>query len=230
MSKEELMTIASRTLVSGLFGLAFFAIALFWPAGTWDYWQAWVFIGVFMLCTMVPSWYLARHNPDALQRRLRAGPAAETRPIQKVAISATVVCVLVVLVVSALDHRFGWSDVPVGVVIAATVVVAVGLLLAQAVVFQNSFAGASIRVEAEQQVVSTGLYGLVRHPMYFGALLMMLATPVALGSYWGVLAAVASVPVLGMRIIDEEKMLRAELDGYDAYAHRVRYRLVPYLW
>jgi protein-S-isoprenylcysteine O-methyltransferase Ste14 len=224
------MKIAVQTLTSSVFGLAFFAIALCWPAGTVDYPQAWVFIVVFKVCTIIPSLYHAVRNPDALQRRLNAGPLAETRLIQKVVISATVVSVLAVLIVSALDHRFGWSDVPVAVVAVADVLVAVGLILAQAVVFQNSFAGASIRVEAEQQVVSTGLYGLVRHPMYSGALLMMLATPLALGSYWGVLAAVLSIPVLCIRIIDEEKMLRAELDGYDAYTEKVAYRLLPYVW
>ena len=170
------------------------------------------------------------HRPDALQRRLQAGPIAEDRPVQQILMVALVGSVPAVLVVSALDHRFGWSRVPVAAVITAAVVVAVGLLLAQTVVFQNSFAGASIRVEAEQPLVSTGLYGLVRHPMYVGALLMMFATPVALGSYWGVVAASVSLPILGVRILDEEKLLRAELAGYDAYAEKVRYRLLPYVW
>jgi protein-S-isoprenylcysteine O-methyltransferase Ste14 len=224
------MKLALQTTASAVFGLAFFAVALFWPAGTFDYWQAWVFIAVFMVCTLVPSFYLALHDPAALERRLHGGPTAETRLVQKVVISATIVSVLAVLIVSALDHRFGWSSVPVAIVIVGDVLVAVGLVLAQAVVFQNSFAGASIRVEAEQQVVSTGLYGLVRHPMYFGALLMMFGTPLALGSYWGVLATIVSMPVLGVRIVDEEKLLRAELDGYDEYSQKVRYRLLPYVW
>lgn len=224
------MKLILQALASGVFGLLFFGLALFWPAGTFDYWQAWVFIGVFLVATMVPSFFLAIKDPAALQRRLHGGPMAEARLVQRIVISATVVAVLAVLVASALDHRFGWSDVPTAVVLLGDVLVAVGLVLAQAVVFQNSFAGASIHVEAQQQVVSTGLYGLVRHPMYFGALLMMFGTPLALGSYWAVLATIAAVPVLGVRISDEEKMLRAELDGYDEYTHKVRYRLVPYVW
>lgn len=224
------MKLVVQAVGSGVLGLVFFGLTLFGPAGTFDYWQAWVFIGVFLVATLVPSFFLAVKDPAALQRRLHAGPLAETRLVQKIAIWAVVVAVLAVLIVSALDHRFGWSEVPTAVVVLGDVLVAVGLVLAQAVVFQNSFAGASIRVEAEQHVVSTGLYRLVRHPMYFGALLMMFGTPLALGSYWAMLATIASAPVLGIRISDEEKMLRTELDGYDDYTRKVRYRLVPYVW
>ncbi|NOP97379.1 methyltransferase family protein [Mycolicibacterium fortuitum] len=224
------MKLALQTIASGVFGLALFAVALFWPAGTFHYWQAWVFVAVFMATTMVPSIYLAVRDPAALQRRLHGGPTAETRLVQKIVIWAVTGSAFAAFVLSALDHRFGWSSVPVAVVVLGNVLVAVGLILAQAVVFQNSFAGASIRVEDEQPLVSTGLYGLVRHPMYFGAVLMMFGTPLALGSYWGLLVSILAVPIFGVRIADEEKMLRAELDGYDEYARKVRYRLVPYVW
>ncbi|MBU9766247.1 isoprenylcysteine carboxylmethyltransferase family protein [Mycobacterium sp. TNTM28] len=224
------MKLALQTIASGVLGLALFAVALFWPAGTFHYWQAWVFIAVFMATTLAPSIYLAVRDPAALQRRLHAGPTAETRIVQKIIIWAITGSAFAAFVLSALDHRFGWSSVPVAVVVLGNILVAVGLVLAQAVVFQNSFAGASIQVEDEQPLVSTGLYGLVRHPMYFGAVMMMFGTPPALGSYWGLLASVAAVPIFGARIADEEKMLRAELDGYDEYARTVRYRLLPYLW
>ena len=224
------MKIALQTLASGLFGLVFFGVLLFWPAGTLHYWQAWVFIAVFMLATLVPSIYLAVTNPAALQRRMKAGPAAETRTVQKIVISATIVAVIAVLVVSALDHRFGWSTVPTPVVILGNILVAVGLGIAQLVVIQNSYAAATITVEAGQKVVSTGLYGLVRHPMYVGTLIMMVGTPLALDSYWGLLAIVLALPVLAARIEDEERMLRQELDGYDEYTHKVHYRLVPGVW
>ncbi|MGJ6121454.1 isoprenylcysteine carboxylmethyltransferase family protein [Mycolicibacterium sp. Y3] len=133
-------------------------------------------------------------------------------------------------VVSALDHRFGWSHVPTAVVILGNVLVVVGLVLAQAVVLQNNFAGASIRVEEEQPLVSTGLYGAVRHPMYSGALIMMFGTPLALDSYWDVLVTALAVPILVVRILDEESLLRAKLAGYDEYTRTVHYRIVPYLW
>ncbi|OLP00823.1 hypothetical protein BVU76_18770 [Mycolicibacterium porcinum] len=224
------MKLALQTIASGVFGLALFAVALFWPAGTFHYWQAWVFVAVFMATTMVPSIYLAVRDPAALQRRLHGGPTAETRLVQKIVIWAVTGSAFAAFVLSALDHRFGWSSVPVAVVVLGNILVAVGLILAQAVVFQNSFAGASIQVEDEQPLVSTGLYGLVRHPMYFGAVLMMFGTPLALGSYWGLLVSILAVPIFGVRIADEEKMLRAELAGYDEYTQKVRYRLLPYVW
>lgn len=224
------MKIALQTLASAIFGLVFFAALLFWPAGTLNYWQAWVFIAVFMVATLVPSVYLAVKDPAALQRRMKAGPGAETRTLQKIIISGTIVAVVAVLVVSALDHRFGWSNVPTPVVIVGNILVAVGLGVAQLVVIQNSYAAATITVEADQTLVSTGLYGLVRHPMYVGTLIMMVGTPLALDSYWGLVAIVLALPVLAARIEDEEKLLRQELDGYDEYTQKVHYRLVPGVW
>jgi protein-S-isoprenylcysteine O-methyltransferase Ste14 len=224
------MKIAVQTLATAIFGLAFFAALLFWPAGTLNYWQAWVFIAVFMVATLGPSLYLAVNDPAALQRRMNAGPVAESRTLQKLIMTGTILAVVAVLIVSALDHRFGWSNVPTPVVIVGNVLVAVGLVLAQLVVIQNSYAGATITVEKGQKVVDNGLYGLVRHPMYVGTLIMMVGTPLALDSYWGLLAIAPALPILAARIEDEEKMLRQELDGYDEYTRKVRYRLVPGVW
>jgi len=224
------MKIAVQTLATAIFGLAFFAALLFWPAGTLNYWQAWVFIAVFMVATLGPSLYLAVNDPAALQRRMNAGPVAESRTLQKLIMTGTILAVVAVLIVSALDHRFGWSNVPTPVVIVGNVLVAVGLVLAQLVVIQNSYAGATITVEKGQKVVDNGIYGLVRHPMYVGTLIMMVGTPLALDSYWGLLAIAPALPILAARIEDEEKMLRQELDGYDEYTRKVRYRLVPGVW
>ena len=224
------MKLGFQTAVASVFGLVFFGLALFLPAGTFNYWQAWVFIAVFTVATAVPNIYLAVRNPAALQRRLRAGPTAETRPIQKIAVSGTVLAVVVMLVVSALDHRFGWSEVPLAVIVVGNVLVAVGLVIAELVVIQNSYASANITVEADQKLVSTGLYGLVRHPMYAGALIMMVGTPLALASYWGLIAIIPCLIVLALRIADEETMLRQELAGYRDYIQKVHFRLVPYVW
>jgi protein-S-isoprenylcysteine O-methyltransferase Ste14 len=224
------MKIAVQSLASAVLGVVFFAALLFGPAGTLHYWQAWVFIAVFVVCTIIPSSYLAVKDPAALRRRMKAGPTAETRSVQKLVITATILAVVAVLVVSALDHRLGWSHVPAAIVIVGNLLVAVGLGIAQMVVFENSYAAATITVEAEQKVVSTGLYGLVRHPMYVGTLIMMIGTPIALGSYWALLAMLFALPVLAARIEDEEKMLRQELDGYDDYMRKVHYRLVPGVW
>ncbi|MEZ0051714.1 protein-S-isoprenylcysteine O-methyltransferase Ste14 [Mycobacterium sp. MAA66] len=224
------MKLALQTMASAALGIAFFIILLCGPAGTLHYWQAWVFIAVFMVATIGPSMYLAVKQPDALARRMNGGPGKETRPVQKLVMWGILASVVATAVVSALDWRFGWSHVPTVVTVLGNVVVGVSLLAAQLVVLQNNFAGASISVEAEQPVISTGLYGIVRHPMYICALIMMVATPPALGSYWGLIPVIASVPILMVRIFDEEKMLRTELPGYIEYTHTVRHRLVPYIW
>lgn len=224
------MKILLQVLASSVFGIAFFAVLLFIPAGTLNYWQAWVFIAVFMVATLVPSLYLAVRNPAALQRRMKVGPGAETRISEKLIISGIIAAVVAVLVVSALDHRFKWSQVPTALVVAGDVPVAVGLVAAQWVVIENSYAAATITVESGQTLVTTGLYGIVRHPMYAGTLVMMLGTPLALGSFWALVAVVAAVPLLAARILDEESMLRRQLAGYPEYTNRVRYRLVPYVW
>lgn len=220
------MTLAVQTL----FGLLFFAAVLFWPAGTFDYWQAWLFLAVFLATTIVPSIYLAVRYPEALARRMKAGPTAETRPAQRIIMTLTLTLVVATFVLSALDHRFGWSSVPAWLVLVGAVLVAVGLSIAQLVVVQNNYAAATIQVEAGQPVVSTGLYALVRHPMYAGAAIMMVGTPLCLDSLWGLLGVLASAPVIAARIRDEEAMLAEELPGYRDYMAKVRFRLCPYLW
>ncbi len=224
------MKLAMQALASAVLGIIFFAVLLCVPAGTIHYWQAWVFIAVFMIATMGPSMYLAVKHPEALARRMHGGPKAETRPVQKLVMWAVLTSVFATGVVSALYWRFGWSSVPTAVVVLGNAVVGVSLVAAQWVVIQNNFAGASISVEAGQPVISTGVYGIVRHPMYICALIMMFATPLALGSYWGLVPVIASAPALMIRIFDEEKMLRAELPGYIDYTRKVRYRLLPYVW
>lgn len=224
------MKTASQLLASALGSVAFFGVLLFLPAGTFDYWQAWLFIAVFLVATMGPTVHLAVRYPAAFQRRLRSGPLAETRLAQKLINVGIIVAVMAVSVVSALDHRFGWSAVPVWLVAAGNLLVAAGIVLAYVVIAQNNYAAATITVEAGQEVVSTGLYGIVRHPMYVGALVMTFGTPLALGSYWGLVVVVPAIGIFALRILDEERAMRDELDGYPEYLAKVRYRLVPGVW
>lgn len=133
-------------------------------------------------------------------------------------------------IVSPLDHRFGWSAVPMAICLAGDVLVAAGLGVTMLGIIQNSYASATVRVESGQQVVSTGLYGLVRHPMYTANVIMMVGIPLALGSYWGLLFVIPGVVALALRIRDEEKLLHEELGGYREYTQKVRYRLVPRMW
>jgi protein-S-isoprenylcysteine O-methyltransferase Ste14 len=224
------MKIALQTIASTLIGLAVFGLLVFWPAGTFDYWQGWAFIAVFAAATTIPSLYLAATDPAALRRRMQAGPAAETRPLQKLIISFAFVSLGATIVVSALDFRFGWSSVPPAISVIGDMLVALGLGIAMLVVIQNSYASANITVEAGQELVSTGLYGLVRHPMYLGNVVLMVGIPLALGSYWGLLFLIPGLAVLAVRIVDEEKVLTQDLAGYPDYAQKVHYRLLPYVW
>lgn len=224
------MKLIIQAIVASLSSLIFFGALLFGPAGTFDYWQAWVFIAVFTVTSAGPLMYWGLRKPQVLRRRMTTGPMAETRPAQKVAIVGIVVAVIAVSVVSALDHRFGWSQVPLPVVVVGDVLVAIGMVMAVVVIDQNEYAAATITVEAQQPVISTGLYGVVRHPMYAFASLMIVGTPLALDSYWGLLAVAPAVAAFAFRILDEEKALHAELAGYDEYTQKVRYRLVPGVW
>ncbi|WP_124712529.1 methyltransferase family protein [Mycolicibacterium nivoides] len=224
------MKVGPQAVVSSVIGLAVFVALVFAPAGTFGYWRGWAFIAVFSAFSLLPSIYLALHDPAALRRRMQAGPTAETRPVQKFASAMAFLLLAVIIVTSALDHRFGWSAVPAVVSVLGNVLVATGLGVAMLVVIQNSYAAANVRVEAGQAVVSTGLYGLVRHPMYTGNVIMMVGVPLALGSYWALLLIIPGLALLAVRIVDEETMLHTELDGYDEYTRKVRYRLVPYVW
>ncbi len=224
------MRTALQMAATSLLGLVSFGLLLFWPAATFTYWQAWLFIAVFTVCTLVPSIYLLATNPAALQRRMHAGPTAETRPTQKIVITAAFLLLPALMVFSAFDHRFRWSLVPGAVSWIGLALVAIGLSMTQLVVIQNSYAAANVIVESDQKVVSTGLYGIVRHPMYVGVVIMMVGIPLALGSYWGLVVLVPGLLLLAVRILDVENMLDQQLVGYREYTQKVRYRLVPGIW
>lgn len=216
--------------ISSIAGLIAFLLLLFVPAGTVHYWQGWAFLGIFVAVSLLPSLYLNRIDPAAIERRRRAGPKAENRRVQKVVMTAITLTFAAVLVVSGLDHRFGWSTMPAGLSILGDVMLAAGLGTTMLVVFQNRYAAATITVEEGQPIVTTGLYRIVRHPMYSASVVMMIGMALALGSYWALLVVLIGVLLLVIRILDEEKMLVEQLDGYRDYMQKVRYRLVPPVW
>jgi protein-S-isoprenylcysteine O-methyltransferase Ste14 len=224
------MKTAIRMTASSVFGTAATILILFGPAGTFHYWQAWAFLAVFTVASLGPTIYLAKANPAALQRRMHAGPRAETRAAQKVIITSSFLVLFVMMAFSALDHRMGWSAVPAWLSLFGDALVAAGLGLAMLVIIQNSYAAATVTVEAGQKVASGGVYKFVRHPMYVGNVIMMVGMPLALGSYWGLLFVIPGIAVLVFRILDEEKLLVEDLPGYREYAQHVRYRLVPNVW
>lgn len=224
------MGAVSKVLVSGLVQTLALASLVFVPAGTFDYWQAWLFLAVFALSAWLPSIWLQVTNPAALQRRMRGGPVAEARPVQKLVMAGLYLSLGAMCVVSGLDHRFGWSTVPAALCVFGSAVVAVGIGAVVLVITQNHFASTTVQVETGQSVVSTGLYGLVRHPMYTANVIMLLGIPLALGSYWALIFVVPGLLVLASRIRDEEALLARELAGYRDYTRKVPYRLVPCVW
>lgn len=225
-----MMKIVGQAIITSIIGLITFGLLVFVPAGTFDYWRGCAFIAVFATATLIPSLYLAVKNPEALRRRMQAGPGAETRPLQKLIIAFAFLSMGAMIAVSALDFRFGWSTVPIAVSVIGLALVGIGLTVAMLVTIQNGYAAANVTVEEGQQLSSTGWYGFVRHPMYFGNVILMIGVPLALGSYWGLLFVVAGLGVLAVRINDEEALLTQQLAGYREYAQKVHYRLVPYVW
>lgn len=210
--------------------LLFMAVLLFAPAGTLDYWQAWLFLAVFTVCTVATGIYFVKRDPALVERRMTVGPRAEQEPRQKLIVTLLMAVFLLLVLVPAFDRRWHWSATPAWLVVLAECGIIASYFVFLVVMSQNSYAAATVRVETAQPVISTGLYGVVRHPMYSGALLTALCLPLALGSYWSLPLAILIVPTLAWRLIDEERVLRRDLPGYAAYCERVRFRLVPGVW
>jgi protein-S-isoprenylcysteine O-methyltransferase Ste14 len=224
LSRNEL---ARKAIVRFVAGFLVLAALLFLPAWTIRYWQAWLYLAVFLVPIVAAASYLLVRDPALLQRRLAMKEKeADQALIQKIG----AVCYLATYIVSALDHRLGWSAVPVAAVLLADVTVLLGYALFFRVLQVNSYASRVIGVEAGQRLVTEGPYGVVRHPMYLAILVMYFATPVALGSWWGVLAALPLAGVLAARIAGEERVLIKDLHGYSDYKKATRYRMIPGVW
>jgi len=208
----------------------FMGLAVFLPAWSIRFWQAWVYLITFLGATLIITAYFLKASPELIARRVNAGPAAETEKSQKVIQTFASLFFTGIISVPGLDHRFGWSHVPLYLVVAGDVCVAAGFYLVFLVFKENSYTSAVIETAREQTVVSTGPYSAVRHPMYSGALLMLFATPLALGSFRGSLFFPPMLVALAWRLLAEEKFLAASLPGYAEYCQKVRYRLVPLIW
>jgi protein-S-isoprenylcysteine O-methyltransferase Ste14 len=183
------MNVLTRKAAEGIVGM-FLAMAaiLFGLAGTLDYWQAWLFLATYFACSIALTVWMVRRDPQLLARRMRGGPFAEKEPAQRVIMLVASAGFAGMIVVPALDHRLGWSHVPVSVVMAGNVLMVVGWFAIYFVFRENTYTSSTIELAADQKVVSTGPYALVRHPMYAGALAMLFGIPISLGSWWGLVA------------------------------------------
>ena len=221
----------TRQAIQGLtFLLAVMAVCLMVSAGTLDYWQAWMFLAVFGGCTLAITLYLMRYDPALLERRVNAGPGAEQQRTQQVIQGVASLAFISILIVPGLDRRYGWSQVPVPATWLADVFVVMGFVIVFRVFRANSFTSATIEVAAEQRVITSGPYGIVRHPMYAGAFILIVAMPVALASWVAEIPSVLLILAIVVRLLDEERFLTGHLAGYAEYRQQVRYRLVPGVW
>jgi protein-S-isoprenylcysteine O-methyltransferase Ste14 len=219
-------------LLKGLLSRVFIFVVcstavLFIPAGTFAYWQAWAYLAILILPALIAVRYLYIHEPDLLRRRMQY---REKREKQKLFVLISYPFFILSFILPGLDHRFGWSSVPAAIVLLAYGMVLAGYYLFILVARENRYASRIIEVEEGQKVIQSGPYGVIRHPLYLSTLIIYSFSPLGLGSWWAVLPALFIYPTIIFRILDEEKLLRKELAGYEEYCQRVRYRLIPGIW
>lgn len=221
------MKLILNGLTKLILGLVLIGVMLFLPAWTLNYPGAWLFISLLFVPMLVLGVVLYIKSPELLKRRLRSKEKAGT---QRGVIALSGLMFPIGFVLSALDFRFGWSSVPLWLVIGASALFLVGYAMYAEVMRENAYLSRTVEVEENQKVITTGLYGVVRHPMYLATLLMFLPLPLILGSFWGLIPFALYPIIIVVRLLNEEKLLRDELDGYVEYCKKVKYRLIPFVW
>ena len=221
------MKLLFNALIKFTVGLLLVGALLFIPAGGFGYTNGWLFIGLLFIPMLILGAVLLIKAPELLKKRLGA---KEEEGTQKGVVAVSGLLFVGGFVVSGLDFRFGWSYVPTWAVIAASAVLLISYALYAEVMRENAYLSRTVEVQENQKVIDTGLYGIVRHPMYAVTVWLFLSIPVVLGSWWALLCFLPYVPVIIVRIINEEKVLEAGLEGYTEYKKRVKYRILPFVW
>jgi len=226
------MSLKARLAVQCLLTAIVAGAMLFLPAGTWKYWQGWIFLGLLMIPMVASSIYFSERDPQLVERRLQA---KEKIGEQKLIMKFAKLIFIVAFLLPGFDFRFGWSRrtlgaVPVWLMICSGAIALAGYLMTYWVMGANSYASRIIQVEKDQRVISIGPYRIVRHPMYLGGVISILFTPLALGSYWALPVFALIIPMIILRILNEEKILCQELAGYSEYCQSTRSRLIPLVW
>lgn len=216
-----------NALVKYLMGLIMVGLLLFVPVGTFDYWNAWLFIALLFIPMLLLGVVLAVKSPDLLEKRLNS---KEKESEQSVVVILSLIMFLGGFIVSALDYRFGWSKMPTVVVVVAAVILLISYGLYAEVMRENAYLSRTVEIQEEQKVIDTGLYGIVRHPMYSVTTLLFLSIPLVLGSWIGFIIFLVYPLILVKRIKNEEKVLEEGLPGYKEYKEKVRYRMIPFIW
>ena len=221
------MKLLINALVKVSCGIAMVGALIFWPAGTWNYPDGWLFMGLLFIPMVIAGFVMLAKSPEFLEKRL---DAKEKRSAQKGVLAYAGLMFIAGFVVAGLDFRFGWSVMPKAVTIVASVLFLGAYLLYAEVMRENAYLSRTIRVEEGQKVVDTGLYGIVRHPMYMATILLFMAMPVVLGSWYALIIFTFYPVIIVIRLKDEEALLEKELPGYREYQQKVKYRLIPFIW
>ena len=221
------MKLLINALVKFTCGLLLVGLLIFWPAGTISYTNGWLFIGLLFIPMLIAGFVMLKKSPELLKKRL---DAKEKQAAQKGVLAFSGLIFVVGFVVAGLDFRFGWSHMPAWVTGTAVVLFLIAYILYAEVMRENAYLSRTIKVEQGQTVVDTGLYGIVRHPMYAVTVLLFLMIPLLLGSWYALIAFAFYPLIIIVRLKDEEALLTRELPGYEAYKEKVKYRLIPYIW
>ena len=216
-----------QAVMKYLLGIILFSVLLFIPAGTFNYWNAWLLIGVLFIPMLIVGIVLAIKNPELLRKRLNA---KEKEAEQKSVILFSALMFVSGFVVAGLDYRYQWLVLPQWLVLAATALFLFAYLLYIEVLRENTYLSRTIEVQENHKVVDTGLYGIVRHPMYASTVLLFLSMPLVLGSFFSFLIFLIYPVIMVKRIRNEEEVLKKSLEGYSEYKERVKYRLIPFIW
>ncbi len=216
-----------KTLRTSILAILIFGCSLLLPAGSLKYWNAWLYVIVFVIPILCFYVYLCIKNPVFLEKRLNTNEKERTQNLFQFLLPLIVIAILVI---SGFDYRYHWSSISAIYVIIFTFIVLIGNIMSLVVLKQNSYASQVVEIQEGQKLISTGLYSFVRHPMYLSASIMFCFSPLALGSFYALIPALFTPLVLAMRAINEEKVLQKGLTGYDLYMQKVKYRIVPFIW
>ena len=221
------MKLLGKALAKFLAGFLIVSASLFFSAGSFSYYNAWLFLGLLFIPILILGTILFFKNPALLQKRL---DAKEDEQTQKTVVALSGILFFFGFSVAGLDYRFKWSEIPLWAIIAASVILLLSYALYAEVMRENAHLSRTVKVEENQAIIDTGLYGIVRHPMYAVTIWLFLAIPVILGSLWAILCFIPYIPIIITRILNEEKLLTTALQGYADYKKRVKYRLIPFIW
>lgn len=221
------MRLLFQAIFKFILGLVMVAVLVFWPAGTFDYWNAWLLMGLLFIPMFIAGIILWIKNPHLLRKRL---DVKEKQGEQKKVIGMSAIIFILGFVLAGLDYRYGWSNMPVSIVFTASVVFVISYIFYAEVLRENTYLSRTIEVQENQKVIDTGLYGIVRHPMYLATILLFLSFPIVLGSWLSFVIFCFFPFILVKRIKNEEEVLENGLEGYKEYKQKVKYKMIPFVW